>query len=224
VAIINTLLNNITGLSFRQTLNENFANLNADKAELSVVTPLANRLTDTENDITTLQSDVGQAQSDISQNTTALDTKVDKTSQGILAAATTVVTTQPLTTSYQKIGWVDSVYVNETNGHMAYDNLNKRLVFNTTGIYQIQAQANVAAGNGRELTFKWYRNGVEFETTLPAVYIAKGANSPIPVSDSRVFVATAGDYLEVFAKADSATDLIIKSSGISVIKSCCSVS
>jgi hypothetical protein len=208
-----------TGATVADKLNIIVNDLNS--ADLAGIPSKFNAI---EGNVNTLSTNLTNLEIDLNELDAEVDTKIDKTSQGILAAATTVATTQPLTTSYQKVGWVDSVYVNETNGHMAYDNLNKRLVFNTAGIYQIQAQANVAAGNNRELTFKWYRNGVEFDNTLPAVYIAQGNNKPISVSDSRVFVATVGDYLEVFAKADSNTDLAIKSSGISVIKSCCSVS
>jgi hypothetical protein len=66
VATITTLLNNITGLSFRQTLNENFVNLNADKAELTSLTALDNRITTNENDITTIEQDVTSLQSSVS--------------------------------------------------------------------------------------------------------------------------------------------------------------
>lgn len=65
MAIITDLLNNITGLSFRTTLNNNFDNLNNDKAETTVTDALDTRLTTAETqvgtnitNITTLQSDV----------------------------------------------------------------------------------------------------------------------------------------------------------------------
>ena len=72
MAIITTLLNNVTGLSFRQTLNDNFANLNNDKAETTVTDSLNTRVTSVESDITTnttsisgLDTRLTQAESDI---------------------------------------------------------------------------------------------------------------------------------------------------------------
>jgi hypothetical protein len=208
-----------TGATVADKLNIIVNDLNT--AELEQIPTKFNTI---EGDINTLSTNLTNLEIDVNNLDTEVENKVDKISQGILAATLTSESTETLTTSYQKISWVDSVYVNETNSHMTYDTANNRVFFSTAGIYQIQAQANVTADNNRELTFKWYRNGVEFETTPAAVYIAQGNNKPISVSDSRVFVATVGDYLEVFAKADSNTDLVLKSSGLSVIKSCCSVS
>lgn len=206
-----------TGATVVDKLNIIVADLNA--ADLAGI---PSKFIQISNDINTLSANLTNLELDVNELDTELDTKVDKQSVGVLAGATTVVTTQGLLTTYQKLGWIDSIYVDEANGHISYDNLNKRLTFNTAGIYQIHTQANIAAGNGREVTFKWYRNGVEFETTLPAVYITQGDTKPISVSDTRVFVAQAGDYLEVYGRADSATNLQIKASNISVIKQCCS--
>ncbi len=208
-----------TGATVADKLNIIVDDLNS--ADLAGIPSKFNTI---EGNVSTLSTNLTNLEIDLNELDSEVDTKVDKTSQGILAATLTEEIAKALTTSYQKITWVDSVYVNETNSHMTYDTVNNRVFFNTAGIYQIQAQANVTAGNNVGVTFKWYRNGIQFETTPPAVYIGRGSSSPVPVSDIRIFVATVGDYLEVFAKADSNTNLVLKSSGLSVIKSCCSIS
>ena len=56
MATINTLNNGVTGLSFRQTLNDNFSNLNDSKVELSAVNSLDTRLTTAESEISSLDT------------------------------------------------------------------------------------------------------------------------------------------------------------------------
>jgi len=56
MATINTLNNGVTGLSFRQTLNDNFSNLNDSKVELSAVNSLDTRLTTAESEINSLDT------------------------------------------------------------------------------------------------------------------------------------------------------------------------
>ncbi len=208
-----------TGATVADKLNIIVDDLNS--ADLAGIPSKFNAI---EGNVSTLFTNLTNLEIDLNELDSEVEERVSKEDTGVLAAATTVVTSQELLTTYEKLGWVDSVYVDQTNGHITYDNLNKRLTFNTEGVYNVSTQANITAGNGRELTFKWYRNGVEVDNTLPATYISQGDNKPIPVSDSRIFVATAGDYLEVFGKADSTTTLQLKASNISVTKVCCTVS
>lgn len=162
-------------------------------------------------DVNDLETDMLTAQQDINNRVNILDI-------GFISMNASEILSQSITTAYTKLEWVDNIYVNESNNHVSYDIVNKRINFNTAGYYQIFVNAIIAASNGNELSFEWYRNGQEFDPTPAPVFITNGTAKPISVSDNRVFLASQGDYLEVFGKATSNDTLLIKSSGLTVSK------
>ena len=162
-------------------------------------------------DVNDLETDMLTAQQDINNRVNILDI-------GFISMNASETLSQSITTAYNKLGWVDNVYVNESNSHVSYDIVNKRTNFNTAGYYQIFVNGIIAASKDNELSFQWYRNGQAFDPAPPPVFITNGASKPISVSDNRVFLASQGDYLEVFGKATSNDTLLINSSGLTVSK------
>ena len=65
MATITELQNNITGLSFRTTLNNNYANLNNDKVELTAFNTALDRVDTAEANITSIQSWIDTHESEI---------------------------------------------------------------------------------------------------------------------------------------------------------------
>lgn len=78
-------------------------------------------------DITAVEGDV----------TTLQSSKVSKTDTGIVFVSGGVLASASLTTTYQKVGMVDTTSVNVANGHISVDNVNFTYTVNTTGIYKI---------------------------------------------------------------------------------------
>jgi len=149
---------------------------------------------------------------------TELPNKVNTSDSGTLSLVTTVESSQSVTTAFSKIGIVDSTYLDLSNGHMAYTALDKRITFNTTGVYQVYAQANVESSLNAEFRFKWYLNGVAIAPASSAVYITRGTGKPIQIMDMRHLSLTAGDYLEIFAISDATNTLVIKAGNIEITK------
>jgi hypothetical protein len=73
MATITDLQNNISGLSFRTTLNDNFDNLNNDKAEVTAVTGINTRLVGAEADITSIDTRVTAAENAIVNSTVSIN-------------------------------------------------------------------------------------------------------------------------------------------------------
>jgi hypothetical protein len=80
MATITELQNNISGLSFRTTLNNNFANLNNDKAETATVMAVDNRLVSAEADIVSLDTRTTSTEGAVVNNTASINTLEEKES------------------------------------------------------------------------------------------------------------------------------------------------
>ena len=79
MATITELQNNITGLSFRTTLNNNYQNLNNDKVEITTFNTEVDRIDTAETDIDSLETRMDTAETDI----TSLETRMDA-AEGLL--------------------------------------------------------------------------------------------------------------------------------------------
>lgn len=104
MATITELQNNITGLSFRTTLNDNYANLNNDKVELTAFNTQVDR-------IDTAESDIDDIEAWIDAHDDEIDSLVNRieANEGLLDFEYTAVTNvQTSSTTY--VGVINSTY------------------------------------------------------------------------------------------------------------------
>ena len=104
MATITELQNNITGLSFRTTLNDNYANLNNDKVELTAFNTQVDR-------IDTAESDIDDIEAWIDTHDDQIDTLVNRitAAEGLLDFEYTAVTNvQTNSTTYVEV--INSTY------------------------------------------------------------------------------------------------------------------
>ena len=104
MATITELQNNITGLSFRTTLNDNYANLNNDKVELTAFNTQVDRIDTAEGDITAIEGRLDVNEGDID----SLENRMTA-AEGLLDFEYTAVTdVQTSSTTYVEV--INSTY------------------------------------------------------------------------------------------------------------------
>ncbi len=150
--------------------------------------------------------------------------------RGLLTMSNNAQTVQPITTSFTKIEWAGSVEVDATNGLFYYDAPNRRFIATSVGLYSIMAFGSAEFPSSREISFSYFLNSAEVNPNAHPIFKGEGSGKPISVNDAvtieitqAMLDDTSGSidgqvWLEVFAKADSNTDLTIVSSHTSMEK------
>ena len=146
-----------------------------------------------------------------------LDTgKVSIADTGIVFVSGGTMPSNSLTTSYSKVGMVDTTAVDADNGHITVDNVNYTYTLNTTGIYKFVFSGAMTADTGDKITFNYNINGLS-AIANPPEFVGDGARR---VSIENHFVAqlNAGSVVYIEAKSDSTSTMTPINCGFTIEK------
>jgi len=141
---------------------------------------------------------------------------VKKVETGLLSMKSGISAPIALGTTFAKIPFAGAVVTDMSNGHITY--LNDRITFVSSGNYTIIAFGSIEAQNNVDIVFSYFLDGVELNIDAHPIFIGRGAGRGIPISDSITADFTAGQVLEIHAKASTAGDITILYSNTSVEK------
>lgn len=141
---------------------------------------------------------------------------VDKRSTGILGLTNVTKPVFSLTTEFKKIGYGGIVSLDQSNGHITF--FEDRNTLNTDGTYAIRTFGSAGIANNIDVEFSFYKNGEQVNPDSNPIFTGKGVTKPIPISNGAVLEFLAGEYLEIWAKASTATDMTLYHSASSIEK------
>lgn len=147
-------------------------------------------------------TDIGAVEADV----TALEnSKISIADTGIVYIVDGTMPSASLTTTYQKVGMVNTTSINQANGHITIDNINYTYTINTTGIYKFVFSGAMTADTGDLITFNYNVNGVS-TIANPPQFKGEGANR-IAIDNHFVAELTAGSVIYIEAKSDSTSTM-----------------
>jgi len=169
MATVEPLGNNIPGKDFRDLINSNLGILNSDKAEVSTVSTLANRVTVTEADIATLQEQVQQASILITTATDVTQTVVPNDVE---------VKLNCMVNEFKKIGEV-------------YSLADGKISISTIGIHRFSGNLNISAPINDIVVLRMYVDSTS--TPYYSTIIGRGIDVPVSVPYTSVLETTLAD-------------------------------
>ena len=141
---------------------------------------------------------------------------VKKIETGLLSMKSGISAPISLGTTFTKIPFAGVVATDMSNGHITYTN--DSIGFVSNGSYTIVAFGSIEAPNNVDIIFSYFLDGVELNPDAHPEFLGRGVDTGIPVSDSITADFTAGQVLEIRAKASTAGDIVILYSNTSVEK------
>lgn len=121
-----------------------------------------------------------------------------------------------LTTTYQKVGMVNSTVIDKANGHITVDNINYTYTVNTTGIYRLDFAGSMTSDLGDLITFNYNVNGVS-AIGSPPQFVGYGARQ-VSIDSHTYMELGAGAVIYIEAKSDSSSTMTPINCGLSIEK------
>jgi len=132
-----------------------------------------------------------------------------KTSFGVIAVYASNNLTTNIGLDYVNIKMVDTLQLDNSNGHIIYDFLTNKATIKTDGLYRFNVFGGAQIPQNVLVTFAWYVNNAPVAVSSPVEYIGAG-NTPIHLIGGMLLELNVNDVLEIRAKADSLnTDVTI---------------
>lgn len=148
---------------------------------------------------------------------TALGTsKISKSETGLVFVVDGTMPSVALTTTYQKVGTVNTTTIDKANGHITVDNVNYTYTMNTTGTYKFVFSGAMTADTGDKITFNYNINGVS-AIANPPEFVGDGARR-VGIENHFVAELTAGAVIYIEAKSDSTSTMTPINCGFSIEK------
>lgn len=162
----------------------------------------------------------GQVVADLTTHDSAIATlgasKISVADTGMVYVVDGTMPSASLTTTYQKVGMVNTTLINEANGHITVDNVNFTYTINTTGVYRLDFAGAMTADNGDLITFNYNVNGSSVITNPPEF---TGAGATRVSIDSHTYMQlTAGAVIYIEAKSNSTSTMTPHNCGLSIEK------
>lgn len=182
-------------------------------------TPFANSVS-----LLTLRNSIntfnGQVVADLTVHDSAITTlgtsKISVADTGMVYVVDGTMPSASLTTTYQKVGMVNTTLINEANGHITVDNINFTYTINTTGVYRLDFAGAMTADNGDLITFNYNVNGSSAISNPPEF---TGAGATRVSIDSHTYMQlTAGAVIYIEAKSNSTSTMTPYNCGLSIEK------
>lgn len=154
------------------------------------------------NNIDSIETSISSIESDITDLGTD---KVSVSDTGLVYIVDGTMPSASLTTTYQKVGMVNTTSINEANGHITVNNTLYTYTVNTTGIYKFVFSGAMTADSGDIIEFNYNINGSSVITNPPQF---RGDGTRI-VSINSYFVVnlTAGSVVYIEAKSDATSTM-----------------
>lgn len=143
-------------------------------------------------------------------------TKITKTDTGLVFVNGGTMPSASLTTSYQKVGMVNTTSVDKANSHIAVDNVNYTYTVATTGVYKLVFSGAMTADTGKKVTFNYNIGGVS-AIANPPEFLGDGARR-VAIENHFVVSLTAGAVIYIEAKCDSTATLVPINCGLTIEK------
>lgn len=182
-------------------------------------TPFANSVS-----LLTLRNSIntfnGQVVADLTAHESTITTlgmsKISVADTGMVYVVDGTMPSASLTTTYQKVGMVNTTLINEANGHITVDNVNFTYTINTTGVYRLDFAGAMTADNGDLITFNYNVNGSSAISNPPEF---TGAGATRVSIDSHTYMQlTAGAVIYIEAKSNSTSTMTPYNCGLSIEK------
>lgn len=162
----------------------------------------------------------GQVVADLTAHETDIVTlgtsKVSVADTGMVYVVDGTMPSASLTTTYQKVGMVNTTAINKANGHITVDNTNYTYTINTTGIYQLTFFGAMTADTGDKITFNYNVNGSSSIMTPPE-FVGDGARR-VSINGHVMMSLTAGAVIYIEAKSDSTSTMTPINCGFTIEK------
>ena len=139
-------------------------------------------------------------------------------SPGIIVLSNSVPIVTSIGTGWTKLIMTDTMQIDESNGHMSWDNATNVGVIHADGVYTIGIVMAAEFGNNVDAEFAIYINGVEGIPGAKPIYTGRGAGKPISIMDRGTIRLSDGDTLEIYSKFSSAGDITVDFVNVSVKK------
>lgn len=171
-------------------------------------TPFANGVS-----LLTLRNSVntfnGQVVTDLTAHDSAITTlgtsKVSVLDTGLVYVVDGVMPSVALTTTYQKVGMVNTTLIDEANTHITVDNVAFTYTINTTGVYKFVFAGAMTADTGDKITFNYNVNATS-AITSPPEFLGDGSRR-VSIDSHFVMSLTAGAVIYIEAKSDSTSTM-----------------
>jgi len=148
------------------------------------------------NNIDTIEADITALESE----------KIAIANTGMVYVVDGTMPSISLTTSYQKIGMVNTTAIDRANTHITVDNVLYTYTVNTTGIYRLEFSGAMTADVGDLVTFNYNVNGTS-AIANPPQFKGEGATK-VPLNNYAMLSLSAGAVIYIEAKADSTSTLV----------------
>lgn len=142
--------------------------------------------------------------------------KVSIADGGLVYVSGGVLSPLSITTSYAKVGLINTTSVDNANGHITVNNTLFTYTINTTGVYKLVFSGVFTAPVNSELEFNYNVAGISMFTVAP-VFIGAGAKG-VHISNHTIQTLTAGTVIYIEARADSAISLTPSGCGLQIEK------
>ena len=153
----------------------------------------------------------------VESDVTALESsKISSVDTGLVFVTDGTMPSASLTTSYQKVGMVNTTTVNKANGHISVDNVNYTYTANTTGVYKFVFSGAMTADTGKKVTFNYNVNSVS-AIDNPPEFLGDGARR-VAIENHFVIELTAGAVVYIEAKCDSTATMTPINCGLTIEK------
>lgn len=195
MASITSLLNGMSGLVFRDTINTNITNLNNDKTETSVTTTLSNRVTTTEGDVSTLTTNLSTTDGKVD----VLEDKVDSLTSVLGVQRTTPYVQNVVANVPELLTCFESKVLD--NGTDLSVNLGTNIItINNTKVYRLEGVVNVGIDTNSWVKITLYKNNVP--TPFMAYVNGIGIDKPLSMSYITITPFEAGDELSLYVESE----------------------
>lgn len=158
-------------------------------------------------------TDLTAVESSVSGLTTS---KISESDTGIVFISGATMASASLTTTYQKVGMVDTTSVNVANSHITVNNTLYTYTVNTTGIYKFVFSGAMTADTGDKITFNYNINGSS-AIANPPEFVGDGARR-VAIENHFVVSLTAGAVVYIEAKSDSTSTMVPINCGLTIEK------
>lgn len=208
MASITTLLNNITGLSYRTTINDNFANVN-------------NELVSTTAAAGTITTDITNLDTRVTTNETAIATHTDEINSlsennHAISIASGVRAEQTLTpTVAEKLEWMATALVDAGSTSISYDIPNNNILISSAAVYKVYGVVTAILPINDICEIELYIDNLP--TGFKTSCIGRGVDSSVTFNYSFMNDFIVNDDINLYVKS-TGTSITLQSSSVTIEK------